>query len=309
MMRFFNAAPDGMLELNRPEPGCWVYAVAPSADELMRLHESLSIPIRFLRAAIDDEENARIDHEADCTLLMVDMPVVESEGTAFVYSTLPMGIILTDHCVVTLVTRECSVLNDFFDRRVRGFISSKRARFVIQILARITGKYIAYLKQINKTASVLESRLIGSMSSTELIQMFKLEKSLVYFTTSLRGNEAVLERILRQEHIDKIPEDMGLLEDVIIENRQAIEMCAVYRDLLSGARNAFSALTANSSRRLTRAIVLLVAAVAPCLTAELLWSLMFTPSLPGSPLGFTIITVVSIGLGGWLASYMSRKIK
>jgi magnesium transporter len=308
-MRYINAGIDGMLELNRPEPGCWVYVVAPSPDELMRLHESLDVPLRFLRAAVDDEESARIDHESDCTLLMVDMPVVESEGSAFVYSTLPMGIILTARCVVTLVTRECAVLNDFFERRVRGFVSANRTRFIMQILTKITNKYILYLKQINKTASVLEARLIDLMSSAELIQMLKLEKSLVYFTDSLRGNQAVLERILRQDHIEKRPEDMGFLEDVIIENRQAIEMCAVYRDVLSGARNAFSALTSNSSRRAARTIALTLAAIAPPIIAGALGGLPFAAPWSGSPFGFILTAVASLSAGGWLAARLSQKIK
>ncbi|GHU67255.1 magnesium transporter [Clostridia bacterium] len=305
MIRFLRADIERTTELNLPEPGCWVYAVAPSAVELMQLHESLDIPIRFLRAAIDEEESARIDHESDCTLLMVDMPVVESEGGAFVYSTIPMGIILTERCVVTLVTRECAVLNDFFERRVRRFVSAKRTRFILQILSSITGKFIAYLKQIDKTASLLEQRLIESMSASELVQMLKLEKSLVYFTASLRGNEAVLERILRQQHIEKVPEDLEFLEDVIIENRQAVEMCDVYRDVLSGARNAFSALTANNTRRINRTIALILAALAPILAVGALWGLR---GAPPSVAAIVIVVVVLIASSATLTAYLARKL-
>jgi magnesium transporter len=298
-----------MTELNLPEPGCWVYAVKPSAGELIQLHESMDIPIRFLRAAIDEEESAHIDHESGCTLLMVDMPVVESEGGAFVYSTIPIGIILTADCAVTLATRECAVLNDFFERRVRGFVSAQRTRFILQILGMITSKFIVYLKQIDKTASMLEQRLIDSMSAAELVQMLKLEKSLVYFTASLRGNAAVLERILRQHHIEKLPEDLELLEDVIIENSQAIEMCAIYRDVLSGARNAFSALTANSTRRVTRMLTLAFVAVAPLMLAGLLWGMRVQAPLTEHRFIFAFIIIIATGSGVGISAYLYRKIK
>lgn len=294
MIRYFRTVSDQLKELEAPEAGCWVHAIAPSLEELEQLHRSLGVPLDFLQAALDEEESARIDVEDGCTLLVIDIPTVEAENAAYLYSTLPMGIILNADCLVTVCTRESPVFNDLIEQRVRGGIhTAKRTRFILQLLGRVTGKFLSYLKQIDKASIRVENELHKSMKNKELIQMLKLEKSLVFFSTSIKGNEVVLERMLRLEHIQKYPEDADLLEDVIIENKQAMEMCGIYRDILSGTMDAFASIISNNLNIVMKVLTSLTLVLSvPTLIASI-WGMNLPLPFTNDPRGFVIVISIS----------------
>jgi magnesium transporter len=176
----------------------------------------------------------------------VDIPVVQPEGTSFLYTTIPLGIIMTPDNIVTVCLEETSIIEDFHNNRVRGFDASKKARFVLQLLYKNASKYLQYLRQIDKLSTQVEQALHKSMKNRELIQMLRIEKSLVFFATSLKSNEVILEKMLKNNAIKRYPDDVDLLEDVIIENKQAIEMCTIYRDILSGTMDAFASVISNN---------------------------------------------------------------
>ncbi|MDR1570077.1 MAG: magnesium transporter CorA family protein [Oscillospiraceae bacterium] len=307
MIRYFRTVGEQLTELNQPQTGCWVYMVAPNMDEIQQMNEKYDIPIHFMQAALDEEESARIDHEDGCTLLVVDTPIVEAESQAYVYSTLPIGILLTSEILITICTREIPVLSDFLDQRVRSFSTAKRTRFILQILSRITSKFLAYLKQVDKASMRVENALIESMKNKELVQMLKLEKSLVFFSTSLKGNELVLERMMRHERIEKYPEDTDLLEDVIIENRQAIEMCGIYRDILSGTMDAFASVISNNLNIVMKILTSLTLVLSiPTLIASL-WGMNVTVPFQDTAHGFYIVVAVSFILALISAIVLWRK--
>jgi magnesium transporter len=226
--------------------GNWVHVVNPSKEELEEVTRATGVLPEFLQAALDEEETPRIDKEDEQTLILVDIPVVEPEGTSFVYNTFPLGIVITETNIITVCLEETTIIEDFCRGRVRGFDCAKKTRFVYQLLYKISSRFLQYLRQIDKAKTQVENALQKSLKNRELIQMLKLEKSLVFFSTSLKANEIVMEKMLKTNVLKRYPDDEELLEDVIIENKQAIEMCTIYRDILSGTMDAFASVISNN---------------------------------------------------------------
>ena len=232
---FLSSEHHGTVRRNEIEPGCWIAMTAPSADELQTVASECSIQLEDLRAALDDEERSRIQVEDDYTLIVVDIPVIEERNGKDWYGTIPLGIAVTDSQIITICLEDTPVLNNFMDGRVREFYTYKKTRFILQILYRNATLFLNYLRNIDKRSELLEKKLREDQKNKELLELQELEKSLVYFTTSLKGNELVLEKLFRIDKIKKYPEDEDLLEDVIVENKQAIEMASIYSGILSGS--------------------------------------------------------------------------
>ena len=234
-----------MTRLDAIQDGCWVNLTYPSEDELNTVAATLSVEPSFLRAALDEEETSRIDTEEGQTLIIIDLPAVEKDD-AVVYSTLPLGIIVTEKHIITVCLKESSVLKDFQDGLVRNAETQKRTSFILYMLLQVAKRYLQYLKQIDKIYNYMERQLYKSQRNKELIQLLDLEKSLVYFNTSLKANEVTLEKILRGRIVTLYEEDHDLLEDVLIEVRQAIEMANIYSSIISGMMDAFASVNSNN---------------------------------------------------------------
>ncbi|MEG1396561.1 MAG: magnesium transporter CorA family protein [Oscillospiraceae bacterium] len=234
-----------MTKLDTVEDGCWVNLTYPSEDELNTVTATLGVDGAFLRAALDEEESSRIDTEDGQTLIIIDVPSVE-KNDAVVYSTLPMGIIVTDKHIITVSLKESSVIRDFQDGLIKNAKTQQRTSFILYILLYVAKRYLQYLKQIDKIYNYMERQLYKSQRNKELIQLLDLEKSLVYFSTSLKANEVTLEKILRGRIVTLYEEDHDLLEDVLIEVRQAIEMANIYSSIISGMMDAFASVISNN---------------------------------------------------------------
>ena len=286
---------DGQLaELKTIEPGAWVHLLDPDASELDYVHNILGIEEEFLRAALDEEETVRIESEEGQTLVLVDIPIVQPERTSFLYETIPLGIILVGDNIVTVCLEETSIIEDFWNGRVRGFDTRKRSRFLLQILYRNASKYLQYLRQIDKAQTQVEHALHESMKNRELIQMLRIEKSLVYFSTSLKANEVVLEKMMKFNMIKRYPDDVDLLEDVIIENKQAIEMGNIYRDILSGTMDAFASVISNNLNIVMKLLASITIVLSiPTLIASL-WGMNVAVPFANDPQGFLWVVLISI---------------
>lgn len=234
-----------MTKLDQVEDGCWVNLTYPSEDELNTVAATLSVEPTFLRAALDEEETSRIDIEDGQTLIIIDVPAVEKDD-AVVYSTLPLGIIVTEKHIITVCLKESSIIKDFQDGLVKNAETQKRTRFILYMLLQVAKRFLQYLKQIDKIYNYMERQLYKSQRNKELIQLLDLEKSLVYFNTSLKANEVTLEKILRGRIITLYEDDHDLLEDVLIEVRQAIEMANIYSSIISGMMDAFASVISNN---------------------------------------------------------------
>ena len=234
-----------MTRLDASQDGCWINLTYPTEDELNTVSEALNVDPGFLRAALDEEETSRIDTEDGQTLIIIDVPAVEKDD-AVVYSTIPLGIIVTEKHIITVCLKESSIVKDFQDGLVKNAETQKRTRFILYMLLQVAKRFLHYLKQIDKIYNYMERHLYKSQRNKELIQLLDLEKSLVYFNTSLKANEVTLEKILRGRIITLYEEDHDLLEDVLIEVRQAIEMANIYSSIISGMMDAFASVISNN---------------------------------------------------------------
>lgn len=228
------------------ETGSWINIVAPSDEELILISKKTGVSLDFLKAALDDEETSRIDMEDDSLLVIVDIPFTEMEDNSLTYDTYPLAIIHTEKQLITVCLKNSKILTDFANEKVKSFYTFKKSRFTLQILNRISTYYLLYLRQIDKKSLMIEKRLHKSMKNRELIQLHSLEKSLVYFSTSLKANEITLEKMLKLELMQKYEEDKDVLEDVIIENKQAIEMTEIYSNILASTMDFFASVISNN---------------------------------------------------------------
>lgn len=307
MIQYYQTTDDALCRPGAACEGAWIHLTNPTQDEVDKIcAESGALP-ELVQAALDEEETPRIDREDGQTLILVDIPVVEPEGTSFVYNTMPLGIILLENMVVTVCLEDSTILADFVSGRVRGFDTCKKTRFVLQLLFKTSTKYLQYLRQIDKASTQVEMALHKSLKNRELIQMLRLEKSLVFFSTSLKANEVVLEKLLKTNFIKRYPDDEDLLEDVIIENKQAIEMAAIYRDILSGTMDAFASVISNNLNMVMKllAAVTIILSV-PTLVASL-WGMNVDVPFENTAGGFFIVTGVSLVLTGLVTFVLWKK--
>ena len=263
-----------------------------------------------MRAPLDEEERSRIEVEDDYTLIIVDTPVLEERGEKDWYGTIPLSIIVTEDIIITVCLEDTSVLGRFMDGRVRNFYTYMKTRFILQILYKNASMFLHYLRIIDKKSEEVEEKLQQSTKNKELIELLELEKSLVYFTTSLRSNEIVLEKLLKVERIKQYPDDTDLLEDVIIENKQAIEMANIYSGILSGMTEAFASIVSNNLNIVMKflATVTIVMSI-PTMIFSAYGMNVNAGGMPfsRSPYGFAIVIVLSLLLSLIVAFIFSKK--
>jgi magnesium transporter len=268
-------------KLETIEPGCWINIVAPSDQELILISKKTGVPIEFLRAPLDDEETSRLDIEDNNILVIVDIPFTEMEDNSLTYDTYPLAIIHTDKEIITVCLKNSKILTDFIDGKIKTFFTFKRSRFILQILNKASNYYLLYLRQIDKKSLMVEKRLHKSMRNKEFFQLLSLDKSLVYFSTSLKSNEITLEKMLKLDFIQKYEEDKDVLEDVIIENKQAIEMANIYSNILTGTMDAFASIISNN----LNIVMKLLASVTIVMAIPNMISGMFGMNVTGVPFG------------------------
>lgn len=247
MIAYYKNLDKKLIEVASAESGTWVNLVNPTAEELCAIEKELSLDASFLRAALDEEETSRIDFEENQTLIIIDVPIAEPcEKSTVVYSTIPIGIIVTPDNIITVSLKETSTFREFLEGKVKGVSPIQKTKFVLQVLLRVAKRYLYYLKQIDKISSFVEKQLHRSMKNKELFQLLELEKSLVYFSTSLQSDSITIKKILSGKVLKLYEEDQDLLDDVLIEVNQAIEMSNIYTSILSGTMDAFASVISNN---------------------------------------------------------------
>lgn len=248
MLEIYKSTNEKVLEkVDQISKGCWIHMYAPTEQEINRVADEAQIYVDFIKDALDDEERPRIEREDGQVYIIVDYPYIAHDDSGFpIYETIPIGIVLTEECIITVSLKDTPILEVFKNNKIKEFFTFKKNRFALQILAIITSYYLRYLKQINKRTNDIERELHQSMKNKELYALLALEKSLVYFMTSLKSNKVVLDKILRFSYIKMYEEDKDLLEDVMIEKVQAIEMAETYSSILSGMMDAFASIISNN---------------------------------------------------------------
>lgn len=313
MIRIFKTAEDMTLQkVSAFEPGTWIALTNPTTAEMREIADRYEIDMDDIRSPLDEEERSRIQVEDDYTLIILDIPTTEEHHGKESFYTIPMGIIFLDDVIVTICLEDSPILTAFMDGRVRSFQTQKKTRFIYQILYRNATLFLQYLRIIDKKSDVIEKKMQISQRNQELLELYELEKSLVYFSTSLRGNEIVLERLMRNTSIPRYEEDEDLLEDVIIENKQAIEMAKIYSDILAGTMDTFASIISNN----LNIVMKVLSVITIVLTVPTIISSAFGMNLKGIPLahnpnGFWLICLLSliITLVIWLIITKTKVLK
>lgn len=242
--------------------GCWIYAVDPTDAEIKRISADTKIESDVLKAALDEEERARIELDEGTTLIVSDTPIAsKDENNVVTYSTLPVGMIFTKYYFITVCLSDNTVLQEFKNGFIKNANPALRTRFYLQIMLQTAGRYLQYLKQIDKITDFIEKRLYKATTNNELVQLLDLQKSLVYISTALKNIEMTLSKIERGRILKLYSDDAELFEDVVIEFRQAREMADTFASVLAGTIETFSSVISNNlnetMKKLTSVTILL----------------------------------------------------
>ena len=294
--------------LDTIENGSWINIVAPSDEELILISKKTGVNLDLLKSALDDEETSRIEIEDDALLVIVDIPFTEMEDNSLTYDTYPLSIIHTEKQIITVCLKNSKILTDFANQKVKSFYTFKKSRFILQILNRISTYYLIYLRHIDKKSLMIEKRLHKSMKNRELIQLHSLEKSLVYFSTSLKANEITLEKMLKLELMQKYEEDKDVLEDVIIENKQAIEMTEIYSNILASTMDFFASVISNNLNIVMKVLasVTILLAIPTIVSGIYGMNIDYLPFSNG-PHSFAIVMTIIAGIATLVAFILYKK--
>ena len=284
-------------EIDQFDTGAWVKLTAPSLEECAEISDRFHMDIADVRAALDDEESSRINLEDEYTLILVDIPSAEMRNNRHSYTTIPLGILIAEDVVITVCAEETAVLRSFVEQRVRDFSTKKQMRFTYQILYNACMVYQSLLRSIDRKRTEIEERIDQNTEDVDLIDLHELESNLVYFATSLRANGVVLDRLTRYGRLRQYSEDQELLEDVIIENRQAIEMTQIYRDIINGTRELMSTVINNRLNNVMKYLAAITIVMSIPTIISGLWGMnvggKWMP-FSSTPLGFAIICVITL---------------
>lgn len=245
MLTIFKNGSPGLTSMTEPISGCWINAINPGADEVSRL-EALGLPRDFITYPLDLDERARTEFEEGIRLVIVRVPYYQGSTSDIPYTTIPLGIILTENYVITICRYDHPMLQDFATGKARGLSTAKRNRFVLRILLAIANLYLQYLREINRSLDLVEDRLQATQHNRELQELLKYQKSLTYLMTALKSNELAIKRLQRSQIFSEFPEDEDLLEDVLTENEQAMEMTTITTNILNGTMDTFASIISNN---------------------------------------------------------------
>lgn len=298
-------------EIKEFEKGSWINLVNPSDEEIKKVCDNLKIQDEFIKAALDNEEKARIDIEEDdnTILFIVDVPVIEKEkDDNDIYTTMPLGmIVVRDDFFITVSLNKNKVIQSFEKTKIKNFQTYKKSRFIFQILYINASFFLRYLKQINKETEIAEYILKKSMQNKELLKMLSLEKGLVYFTTSLKSNELVMEKTMRGKIIKLYEDDEEILEDAIIENKQAIEMARIYSDILNGTMDAYASIISNNLNGVMKFLTSITIVLAVPTMISSFWGMNVELPLQNSSYGFAVMIAISVILTLLVTWWLKKK--
>ena len=299
MLKIYNTnmETNKLEEIEEFKKGSWINLVNPSESDIKRVCTEIKIEEDFIRYPLDYEEQPRIDIDDECMLFVIDVPIIEDIKDDTTYTTMPLGVIIVrDDFLITVTLKKNKIIEAFEKGKVKNFYTYKKTRFLLQILYLNSACYLDNLKKINKEQEATVFLLQQSMKNRDLIQLLNLQNSLIYITTSLKSNEIVMEKTLRGKIIKMYEEDEDILEDAIIENRQAIEMSKTYSDILTSTMDAYSSIISNNLNGVMKFLTSLTILISvPTLIASI-WGMNVDLPFARSQHGFIILMIISVAV-------------
>lgn len=285
------------IDLLKVDEDSWISLISPSEEEIKQIIDLTGCPHDFLSASLDENEHSRIELEDDFMLIIINVPFVVSTNK---YDTIPVGIIFSDKFFITACLRENKVLDYFNEQNSKKFSTCRRANFLFTLFLKNAEHYLKYMRFINNITDNLEYSLRKSMKNKSLFQLFEIERSLVYFITALKDNNMVTEKLLRlrkNKDIQKLitirEDDEELLEDAIIENKQAIEMVEMHSNILGGMMDAFASIISNNLNIVMKFLTSITIILAiPTMIASF-WGMNVDVPFKDHPGGFLYVVVIA----------------
>ena len=300
MFRIYKSEDNGKLaKLKKGKliPFSWLSLINPNEDELQYVSSHLKVDYDLLSNSLDADERSRIEQEPNSLAIIINLPLLDDEGN---FDTLPCGFVLTAKNFITICARDNRVLNSFNRSTAHTFDTRNRAAFLLNILYKCTQFYLKYLMIINKRTEDIEYALRKTTSNKELFQLMEIQKSLVYFTTALKDNHLVLLKLLRMLKMPAVTrlvsftaDDEELLDDVIIENKQAIEMVDMHRSILEGMMDGFASIINNNVNQIMKflAAITIILSI-PTMLASF-WGMNVPVAYADNPNGFWVVIGIS----------------
>lgn len=314
MLQIFKTQEDKSLKelsIDEFEKGSWFNLIKPTADEIKDVAAVLNIEADFLRDSLDSEERSRIEIDDDKLLIITNVPMMEDENR---FDTLPLGVIMTPDNIVTVSLKENRIISFFNQDTTKLFNTADKTKFLFQILFRSTKFYLRYLEHINRHTDRIEIDLRRTMKNKALFQLLEVQKSLVYFTTALKDNGHVLEKLSRFKKIQSFgtfitynEEIEDLMEDVIIENKQAIEMVEMHRNILESMMDAFASIISNNLNIVMKFLTSVTIILAIPTMVSSFWGMNVDVPLVGNHLAFGVIIVMSIIFAAVIGMVLAKK--
>lgn len=306
MITIYKTTEAGLITIDEVITGCWVQVTNPTPEEIVKI-QALGVPQDFIAYALDLDERSRVEKSNGDTLIVVKIPHYQGDTSDIPYTAIPLGIMLSPNFVVTICRMESDLLHDAAAGRVRGLSTSKRHRFTLYLFLNIATRYLICLREINRRVDVLEDKLQRSTRNQEVLELLKYEKSLTYFTTALKSNELMMERLQRNQLFQTYPDDLELLEDVLTENRQAIEMVNIASAILSQMMDAFASIISNNLNVVMKFLASITIIISlPTVVASFFGMNVRLP-LANSPLAFLMILGISLLIALLVAWNFSRR--
>lgn len=311
MMRVFSTMNGHVEQISKARKGSWVCLSEPTDVELATISQNTGIDLADLRAPLDDEERSRVDVDDDYTMIIVDIPTVEERDGRDFYETIPLSIIVTNDLIITVCMQDTILLHPFMEGTIRGFNTFMKSRFILQILYRNATMYLRYLRIIDRESDKLELKLRYSMQNREILMLLELSKALVYFATSLKSNEIVLEKLMSLDRVKQYSDDEDLLGDVITENKQAIEMANIYSSVLAGMTDAFGSIVSNNVNNVMRIFTIISISLSVPTLIFSMYGMNFQAGMSGMPLtdkpwGFIAVILLSTLITGIVTWLLTR---
>ncbi|WP_019011376.1 magnesium transporter CorA family protein [Deinococcus aquatilis] len=306
MLTYYRSIGGKLTTAESYSDGCWINATAPTAEELARISRETGLELDYLSYPLDPDERSRFEREDGQLLMIMQTSYRLPDESDIPYDTVPLGILHTDHCLVTVCALENPVVKDVISGLVRRVSTAKKNRLTLQLFLRNAQRFLIDVRQINKRVDLIEDKLENSQQNRELLNLLKLEKSLVYFMTGLKANEAMMERVKRDRIFEMYEEDSDLLDDVLIENLQAIEMASIASNILTSMAGAFASVISNNVNQVVKVLTVTTILVAIPTLVTSIFGMNVPIPFAQNPYGMWIVLGMALALASTLAFLFHR---
>lgn len=309
MINIFKSNGQALARIKQITPDAWIDLVQPTAGEIERVSQQTGIQISLFEKMLDENESPHVEKEDGATLIVVDVPV-RDEDDDNEYQTYPLGVIIADknNYVVTISTKNSTILKDFRRGKIKDFETAKKTRFLIQILTKIATEYVKILAAIYGEIERKEDQMGKKTSNDNLLDLLATEKTLVYFTTSLKENVMVLEKLSSGSVVPLYEGDTDLLEDALIENRQAVDMANIYHDILTSIKETYATVVSNNLNDVMKFLAgITVVLSAPTIIASFMGMNIAFGNIMDDPLAWLKILLFSIVVTALVYTWMRKK--